>query len=182
MEQTKKQTGAGMETFFWLQAIVGALVIIVLVFTFFGRIIAVEGSSMVPTLQDGDRLLLYSVGYTPEAGDVVVLTKDSFLETPIVKRVIAVGGQTVEIDYEDRCVRVDGAELDEPYINELMEQPYWDQSDVIEVPEGSVFVMGDNRNHSSDSRDEHLGCVDNQLILGRAVLILSPFSHFGRIP
>ncbi len=181
-EETRTVSRGGMEAYFWLQAIVWALVVIVLVFTFFGRIIAVEGSSMVPTLQEGDRLLLQSVGYTPEAGDVVVLTKESFLTTPIVKRVIATGGQTVEIDYENSCVRVDGVTLNETYINELMTQPSWDESAVIQVPEGCVFVMGDNRNHSADSRDERLGCVDDQLILGHAVLILSPFSHFGRIP
>ena len=181
MAEPKQSERGGREAFFWLQAIVWALVVIMLVFTFFGRIICVEGSSMVPTLQDGDRLLLQSVGYKPQAGDIVVLTKDSFLSTPIVKRVIATGGQTVEVDYENACVRVDGVPLHESYIHELMEQPYWDESAVVHVPEGSVFVMGDNRNHSSDSRDERLGCVDDRLILGQAVLILSPLSHFGRI-
>ena len=77
LEETRKQSRGGMEAFFWLQAIVWALVIIVLVFTFFGRIIAVEGSSMVPTLQEGDRLLLQSIGYTPEAGqNIITLCKD----------------------------------------------------------------------------------------------------------
>ena len=90
-----------VDLYFWLQALVMALVGLILVFTFIGRIIGVDGSSMMPTLHDHDMLLLQSIGYTPESGDVVVLSKKSFREgQPIVKRVIAVGGQTVDIDYE----------------------------------------------------------------------------------
>ncbi len=170
-----------LELYFWLQAMVFALVCIILMFTFVGRIIGVQGESMEPTLFNGDMLLLQSIGYHPRQGDVVVLTKKSFMEQPIVKRVIAVGGQTVEIDYDAGEVRVDGETLDEPYINELMQRPSWESVDVVTVPEGSIFVMGDNRNHSTDSRAPQVGVVDERYVLGRALSILFPFQRWGGV-
>ena len=172
-----------LDLYFWLQALVMALVTLILLFTFVGRIIGVDGSSMYPTLHDRDMLLLQSVGYTPRQGDVMVLTK-AFrdVDGPIVKRVIAVGGQTVDIDYAAGTVSVDGEVLDEPYINEAMLPPSYANQTHIEVPEGSIFVMGDNRNHSSDSRDVALGVIDERYVLGRAVCVLLPFQHFGLIP
>lgn len=170
----------GSDGFAWLQALTLALVILVVVFTFFGRIIGVDGHSMDSTLADNDLLLLQCVAYTPKQGDIVVLHKDfGEITSPVVKRVIAVGGQTVEIDYSTSTVYVDGQPLDEPYINEPMVQPgsAYMQQTYWEVPEGSVFVMGDNRNASSDSRDERLGCIDEGYILGRAVCVLLPFGH-----
>lgn len=169
------------ELFFWLQAMVFALVFIILLFTFVGRIIGVQGESMMSTLHNGDMLLLQSVGYQPKQGDIVVLTKESFMEEPIVKRIIAVEGQTVEIDYDAGTVRVDGQVLDEPYLNEAMERPAWETIDSVTVPQGSVFVMGDNRNHSSDSRVPQLGVVDQRHIIGRALFIVFPFSHWGAV-
>ena len=176
-----------LDLYFWLQALVMALVILILLFTFVGRVIAVDGDSMLPTLHDHDMMLLRSIGYTPEQGDVVVLTKDfsHYNDQPIVKRVIAVGGQTVRIDYEQSKVYVDGKALDEPYINEaVMYRPGPGSALTIEemtVPEGSVFVLGDNRNNSSDSRHFELGAIDNRYILGKAVLILLPFRDLGII-
>ena len=171
-----------VDLYFWLQALVMALVGLILVFTFIGRIIGMDGSSMMPTLHDHDMLLLQSIGYTPESGDVVVLSKKSFREgQPIVKRVIAVGGQTVDIDYQTGAVYVDGEALDEPYLNEPMEEPWYEDLTSVTVPEGSVFVMGDNRNHSNDSRDVTLGTVDTRYLLGKAEFICFPFSDFGRI-
>ena len=125
------------------------------------------------------------MGYEPEQGDIVVLNKTTadFLEgEAIVKRVIAVGGQTVDIDYDAGTVAVDGQVLDEPYIHEAMLCPTYENQTHIEVPEGSIFVMGDNRNHSSDSRDVTLGTVDERYVLGRAVCVLLPFQNFGMIP
>ena len=136
---------------------------------------------MVPTLHHGDMLILQSLGYKPRQNDVVVLTKESFMEQPIVKRVIAVGGQTVDIDYTENTVYVDGVALDEPYINELMEDLGPESITHAEVPEGSIFVMGDNRNHSSDSRSPRLGVVDERYVLGRALMVLLPFQDFGVI-
>jgi signal peptidase I len=172
------------DLFSWLQALVFALLILILCFTFLGRIISVDGSSMYPTLHDKDMLLLQCVGYEADQGDVVVLTKNfGSVTTPIVKRIIATGGQTVRIDYDEGKVYVDEVALDEPYINEIMEIPHssYETITYAEVPEGYVFVMGDNRNASSDSRDVRLGVVDERYILGRAFLVLLPFGSFGPI-
>ena len=171
-----------VDLYFWLQALVMVLVALILIFTFVGRIIGVVGSSMYPTLHDGDLLLLQSIGYTPKQGDVVVLTKEfDAAEGPIVKRVIATGGQHVVIDYAAGTVTVDGQVLDEPYIYEAMRQPIGETLTDVVVPEGSIFVMGDNRNNSSDSRDVTLGTVDERYVLGRALWVLLPFRNFGAI-
>ena len=171
-----------VDLYFWLQALVMVLVALILIFTFVGRIIGVVGSSMYPTLHDGDLLLLQSIGYTPKQGDVVVLTKEfDAADGPIVKRVIATGGQHVVIDYDAGTVTVDGQVLDEPYINEFMVDPGMDSIHDVVVPEGSIFVMGDNRNHSSDSRNVTLGTVDERYVLGRALWVLLPFQNFGAI-
>ena len=188
-EQPEEKLSSGdslkVDLYFWLQALVMALVVLILLFTFVGRIIGVDGSSMVPTLHDGDLLLLQSIGYTPEQGDVVVLTKDfaNYVGQPIVKRVIATGGQTVEIDYDAGVVYVDGVALDEPYINEPMRRPGAAEMDVdsVTVPEGCIYVLGDNRNNSTDSRHRDLGVIDNRYVLGRALCILLPFQDFGPI-
>lgn len=179
-----KEESFKLDLYFWLQALVMALVSLILVFTFVGRIIGVDGQSMVPTLHHRDMLLLQSIGYTPKQGDVVVLTKEfATVDQPIVKRVIATGGQTVDIDYATGTVSVDGVVLDEPYINERMQVPVSQHETIthVTVPEGSIFVMGDNRNHSSDSRDERLGTVDERYVLGRALWVLLPFRSFGPI-
>ncbi|WP_295762686.1 signal peptidase I [uncultured Oscillibacter sp.] len=168
--------GAGRrEIYEWVQALVGSVLAVVLVFTFGIRLIGVDGRSMVPTLQDGDRLLVLDAmlcgGYGP--GDIVVLRKESFLPTPIVKRVIATGGQVVDIDFASGTVYVDGRRLCEDYVSgptstaEGTEFP-------LTVPEGSVFVMGDNRSNSTDSRDARLGTVDERYIIGRAVFLAVP--------
>lgn len=174
-----------MDLFFWLQALVMALVVLILLFTFVGRIISVDGTSMMPTLHDKDMMLLRSIGYTPEQGDIVVLTKDfsHYEDSPIVKRVVAVGGQTVCIDYEEDAVYVDGVELDEPYILEHnMRQPGGDLSITeMTVPEGCVFVLGDNRNDSSDSRHYELAAIDTRYILGEVIMVLFPFHNFGLV-
>lgn len=172
-----------LDLYFWMQALAMALIFLILTFTLVGRVIRVEGSSMLPTLHENDLMLLQSVAYTPKQGDVVVLRKSSFMPVPIVKRVIAVGGQHVTVDYANHCVYVDGVALDEPYINEIMRDPVSPLLTVldVDVPQGSIYVMGDNRNHSSDSRDERLGTVDTRYILGRALWVLVPFGHFGAI-
>ena len=186
-EPEKKEELSGgdslkQDLYFWLQALVAALVILILLFTFVGRIIGVSGDSMYPTLHDRDMLILQSIGYTPRQGDVVVLTKEfDVADGPIVKRVIATGGQHVVIDYASNTVTVDGVALDEPYINEPMRQPMGETLTDVVVPEGSIFVMGDNRNNSSDSRDVTLGTVDERYVLGRALWVIMPFQNFGPI-
>lgn len=174
-----------MDLYYWLQALVVALIAIVLIFTFVGRIIGVKGSSMYPTLHNGDMMLVQSIAYTPKQGDVVVLTKESFMSEAIVKRVIAVGGQTVKIDYDTNTVYVDGVALEEDYINledlDPMEDKGADYYSEITVPEGSIFVMGDNRNWSTDSRYPGLGVVDERYVIGRVLCVVFPFSNFGGV-
>ena len=183
--QSEEQLSSGdslkLDLYFWLQALVMALVALILIFTLVGRIIGVDGSSMVPTLHHGDMLILQSLGYKPRQNDVVVLTKESFMEQPIVKRVIAVGGQTVDIDYTENTVYVDGVALDEPYINELMEDLGPESITHAEVPEGSIFVMGDNRNHSADSRTREIGMIDLRRVMGKAVYRFLPAGRAGEI-
>lgn len=166
---------AGRELYEWVRALVSAVTAVVLVFTFAVRMIGVDGHSMVPTLQNGDRLAVTAglLAGTYRPGDIVVLRKDSFLDEPIVKRVIAVGGQTVDIDFSTGSVFLDGKLLNEPYINELT---FREEGTCfpLTVPEGSIFVMGDNRNHSNDSRDARLGTVDTGYVIGRAVFLLYP--------
>ena len=183
-KEPSEETGSfKLDLYFWMQALAMALIFLILTFTIVGRVIRVEGSSMLPTLHENDLMLLQSIGYTPKQGDVVVLRKASFLSVPVVKRVIAVGGQHVTVDYATHCVYVDGVALDEPYINEIMQDPLGPMLTVldVDVPEGSIYVLGDNRNHSSDSRDERLGTVDTRYVLGRAFWVLVPFDHFGAI-
>lgn len=188
-EETKQREIPGRDLYEWTQALVGSVLAVVLVFTFLIRLIGVDGRSMVPTLQNGDRLLVLSslLDHDYEYGDIVVLREESFLEEPIVKRVIATEGQTVDIDFEAGIVYVDGEALDEPYINE---PTYMEEGTEfpLTVPEGGIFVMGDNRNHSSDSRDSRLGTVDTRCVLGKAVFLAFPGAddvtgkrEFGRI-
>ena len=185
MSEDRREQSAGgwrKELYLWLGTAVAILTVLTLLFVFVGRIIVVDNISMLPTLERGDLLLLQSVGYTPRQGDIVALTKEfEYADGPIVKRVIATGGQHVVIDYDAGTVTVDGVALDEPYINEPMERPMEESISDVVVPEGSIFVMGDNRNHSSDSRDVTLGTVDERYVLGRAVWVLLPFQDFGAI-
>ena len=179
----------GRDLYEWVQALVCSVLAVVLLFTFVVRLIGVDGHSMVPTLQDGDRLLVLNSLWDDDYqyGDIVVLRKDTFMEEPIVKRVIATEGQTVDIDFASGNVYVDGELLEEDYINE---PTYVEEGTEfpLTVPEGSIFVMGDNRNHSSDSRSSDLGTVDTRYVIGRAVFLLFPGADedtanrdFGRI-
>lgn len=174
----------GRELFEWLQMIMGCVLVAVVLFNCFARLTRVDGDSMNNTLQDGELMLVWSLGYTPRQGDIVVLNKttaDFLGNRAIVKRVIATGGQTVDIDYNTGTVYVDGEPLDEPYIREEMYLPYVStmQQTHWEVPEGSIFVMGDNRNASTDSRDDRLGTIDEDYVLGKVVLGLWPPSRVG---
>lgn len=168
--------GGAWEIYSFFQSLVLVLSALVLIFTFLGRLITVDGTSMVPTLLHGELMLVRSVGYTPEQGDIVVLTQVSFREEAIVKRVIAKGGQTVEIDYMAGTVSVDGVVLDEPYLNEEM-LPRGQVTSMV-VPEGCIFVMGDNRNVSADSRYSDVGVIDERRVIGQAVAVIFPFGHF----
>ena len=179
-EALSPQDSFKLDLYFWLQAMSMALILLIVAFMLFGRIIGVDGSSMLPTLHHGDLLLLQSLGYEPQAGDVVVLNKSfGSIHEPIVKRVIALGGQRVDIDYGSGTVQVDGKVIAEDYINEPMRLPNWGEGvNHVTVPEGCIFVMGDNRNHSADSRHPDSGIVDNRCVIGRGLAVLFPFSRW----
>ena len=174
-QEVSPEKEEGRDLYEWAQALVCSVLAVVLLFTFVIRLIGVDGHSMVPTLQDGDRLLVLNamLDNDYEYGDIVVLRKGSFSMEPIVKRVIAVEGQTVDIDFSAGSVTVDGVELDEPYINELT---FTDEGTEfpLTLGEGEIFVMGDNRNHSTDSRDTRIGAVDTRYVVGRAVALALP--------
>jgi signal peptidase I len=168
------------EMYEWMQCVVIALVCCVLLFVFVARVIDVVGHSMEPTLEAGDKIIITRWAGDYEQGDIVVLRKDTFREEPIVKRIIAVAGQTIDIDFNAGIVYVDGVALDEPYVNELTYKQE-DFEGPIMVPEGCVFVMGDNRNNSSDSRDARIGCVDTRYIMGKVIFRILPLSKIGAI-
>ena len=165
----------GSDAYEWVRSCVAAVLIITIVFTFLVRMMGVQGPSMQQTLQEGDRLLVLNsplVG-SYRQGDIVIARKEAFSNDPIVKRVIAVGGQTVDIDFGSGTVYVDGVALDEDYIND---RTYTDEgtSFPLTVEQGSVFIMGDNRNRSTDSREPRIGTVDERYLIGKAVFLLFP--------
>lgn len=165
----------GRDLYEWVQALVCSVLTVVVLFTFVIRLIGVDGSSMVPTLRDGDRLLVLNskLYHDYQYGDIVVLRKNDFLAEPIVKRVIATGGQTVDIDFNSGTVYVDGQPLHEDYIAELT---FLEEGTAfpLTLEENEIFVMGDNRNHSKDSRDAGLGAVDSRYVIGKVVLLAFP--------
>ena len=172
----------GQELFQTLQSLACIVLVIIFLFTFVMRITIVDGQSMENTLHHGDIVLVRSIGYTPKQGDIVVLTKTTFREASIIKRVITTEGQTVDIDSATSTVYVDGVALEEDYIKEARWDLYADNGvNHITVPEGHIYVMGDNRNGSSDSRDPSLGVVDVRCVIGQAVMVLFPFSDFGSL-
>ena len=156
-----------------------ALVIIAMLFTFVIRFVGVDGSSMEPTLSDGDWLVVSAINNNIQVGDIVISTQPNSFNEPLVKRVIAKGGQTVDINFESGDVIVDGKKLDEPYIKELTHTSEG-VSFPLTVPEGTLFLMGDNRNGSMDSRSPMVGCVDERYVLGVVRFRLAPeFTKFN---
>ena len=174
-EQEPVEKIGGRELYEWLRSCVECVLVIVLVFTFVVRMMGVQGPSMRQTLQQGDRLLVVNAPLAGEyrRGDIVIARKDTFSDDPIVKRVIAVGGQTVDIDFSEGVVYVDGEALEEDYINDRT-YTYEGMDFPLTVPEGSVFLMGDNRNMSTDSREPRIGTVDTRYLIGKAVFLLFP--------
>lgn len=173
MNKEKKMTNSSPEKkdrwFLWLCA---TCIVLLLVNTFVVRLAVVDGSSMYPTLKDGELMVVWQFCYEPTAGDIVVIdTSESLLnQSHIVKRVIATEGQTVSIDYNSNLVCVEDVALEEPYINpeEDPMKPTDEQScKIYTVPEGCVFVMGDNRNHSADSRSAYYGMISEDHIMGK---------------
>ena len=176
----------------YLEILVLSVAIVLLLFTFVGRVCVVTGGSMNQTLQDGEGLLVVGAFYTPQRGDIVVFSQtsdeDERLNEALIKRVIGLPGDTVRIDYTTGTVSVNGETVtildkfpdgSQSYI--YLSGGQYRQTGIkeYEVPEGHLFVMGDNRNNSTDSRSYLIGFVDQRRILGKAVLRLTPFSAFG---
>lgn len=162
----------------WVASVITALVFVTVLFTYVVRVVSVDGDSMEPTLNTGDRVIISSLFYEPKAGDIVVISQPNEKNKPLIKRIIAVGGQTVRIDGETGNVYVDGKIIDEDYISGKTFE-LGDMTEEITVPDGHVFVMGDNREVSWDSRYEAVGTIDERYILGKAYLRVWPFSGFG---
>ena len=195
-QKKKEETGGFL--FDALEMFVWSLAILLLLFTFVLRLCRVEGASMENTLWDGENLLLYSFAYEPKQDDIVVfhLTgEEENLEKMLVKRVIATAGQTVEIDFKNNAIIVDGVPYDDEHAvlknssdvvidRYLGNRPNWEydaktDSMTVTVPEGHLFVLGDNRNFSRDSRDSSIMFVDERCVLGKVILRVAPFTVFS---
>lgn len=168
-------------TYDWIQCLTSALIVCVVIFLFFIRVIDVRGTSMNPTLNNQDKMLVSDLFYKPKAGDIVVFKKDQYdPDKALVKRVIATEGQEINIDFDKGIVYVDGQAIEEDYISELTTTKL-DFIGPQTVPDGCVFVMGDNRNMSTDSRKSEIGMVDNRLIIGKVYCVIFPLTSFGMV-
>lgn len=184
--QNSKQTHINRFTascFEWIEALIPALIVILILFTFLFRVITVSGPSMEPNLMDSYKVLTSCVDRHLSCGDIVVVDgRGTSLNECIVKRVIATAGQTVDIDFQTGVVSVNGIELDESaYIENGITKNQYDISFPQKVPAGHVFVLGDNRIVSNDSRSSEVGMIDERYIIGKVNFIITPFSKFGKL-
>ena len=187
-EEKKEQSGQPEVKLSWqksmilyLHDLIYMLAGIMIVFLLLFRVVIVSGSSMYSTLWDGDWLLVVSSVFyhDPEPGDIIIASKDSFKNgEPIVKRVIATEGQTVDIDFDAGIVYVDGKALEEDYIHNLT-TTYEGVDFPLTVEDGCIFVMGDNRRESKDSRNPEIGQIDRREILGKAIFLMFPGTDEG---
>ena len=168
-EQKKEYSAVTRNCFEWVEAVVTSIVVVVLLFTFLFRVVNVNGQSMEDTIHNEDKVLLTNLFYEPENGDVVVISRAQHFEEPIMK-----------IDFNTGDVYVDGVLLDEPYIKTPTTDNEGGEIPKV-IPEGYVFVMGDNRGNSLDSRSEQIGLIDKRNIIGKAQYIVFPFDRIGGI-
>jgi signal peptidase I len=182
MSDAEKETNHLRDLYDLVEVFAVVVTIMILVVTFIARPAKVEGQSMEDTLHDSEYLIVSDLLYTPTDGDIVVVHNPSLeglYGTPLVKRVIATGGQTVEIEYtspdSDFVLKVDGEVVDEPYVK-LAGDNFIYTSTSFTVPEGMIFVMGDNRNHSGDSRQSSVGFIDERCVIGKAIMRVFPFN------
>ena len=179
-EYSYERNKTKMELYDWMQCFVTAIIFGIFIFVFIGRTIGVEGASMLYTLHDRDRVIMSGLFYKPKNGDVIIFNPptDAFGSTPLVKRVIALENQTIDINFDTGEVFVDGVIIDEGDARYIAEGTFnrLNFSGPYTVPEGHIFVMGDNRNHSSDSRDSRVGAVDTRYVLGKVLFLLIPGS------
>ena len=179
-KQAPPEQQSRREAYDWIQSLISALLICVLVFVFVLRIMDVHGTSMVPTLRNGDKVLVSGLFYEPERGDIVVFKKDGYDDNKaLVKRVVAVAGDVVNIDFERGIVYINGEAAEEDI--DVLTTTKIDFIGPQTVPENCIFVMGDNRNASTDSRDKRIGMVDKRLVIGKVLLVVYPFDSFGGV-
>lgn len=195
----KKKTTFKEELMDWLDIACFAIITVVIIFSLVFRVATISGDSMLNTLIGtnpktgaiGDKVIITNLFYEPKNGDIVVISRniENSANTqeednePIIKRVIAVGGQTVHIDFESATVYVDGVALKEDYISSKTDDK-WDVQFPVYVPEGYIFVLGDNREASLDSRHSDIGengLIDTRYVLGHAIFRIFPFDRIGRI-
>ena len=184
-ELNRKKFMAGASNIYdIIEVLALSISIVYLVFCFIFRVAVVNGPSMNHTLEDKDNLIVTELFYKPKQGDVIVCQNEYLgYNEPIVKRVIALAGQTITVDFENWKVYVDGVELEEDYVNRIngVAMRGWSYGESYTVPEGHIFVMGDNRNNSLDSRDQRVGAIDERLVIGHVVFRFLPIGSFGTI-
>ena len=194
VEENKKLRNIGASIFDYFEIFVISIIAVLITFSLFLRIARVDGGSMNQTLQNGESLVISDLFYEPKQGDIVVfhLCQENGYNQPIIKRIIATEGQRVVIDLTAKKTYINGVELveDYTYFNtdgynmSYFNTAYLDKSDdghwkyIVVVPEGKLFVMGDNRNGSTDSRSKAIGLVDKDTVLGKALFRISPFTIF----
>ncbi len=175
------KTEGGISGFYdWIRCILFAISIVIVCLIFLFRLVDVEGHSMDYTLATNDKVIVTNLCYTPHNNDIVVISHGAEYQKPIIKRVIATEGQSIELDYENDRIIVDGAVLDEYYIDGSTFGGIFADYDIPNVvPKGKIFVMGDNRKVSMDSRSSEIGLIDVENVIGKAQFVLFPFNHFG---
>lgn len=178
-EKKTKRSGMVAVVYDWLTSAAFALVVVLFLMTFVFRQVTVNGTSMKNTLSDGDRLIVENFMYSPQCGDIVIISHGEHYEEAIIKRVIATGGQVVDIDFSTGEVSVDGVILDEPYIKGFTKKLGNSTEFPLTVPKDYVFVMGDNRENSLDSRSKEIGLIPVSNVVGKAIFRMYPVNAWG---
>lgn len=162
----------------WIRCVIFAIAIVVICLTFVFRLVEVDGSSMDDTLQNRDKVIVTNLFYTPHDSDIVVISHGEKYNKPIIKRVIATEGQTIKLDYKNDRIIVDGVVIPESYIKGTTFSNNIGDNEIPEViPKGKIFVMGDNRQVSLDSRSKQIGLIDVNNVIGKAQVVAFPFDR-----